>query len=288
MANMKSAIAIAFCSCLLSVFADDATCQLPGQTLQDRAQPYLAAAKAAGNDFVSVSSASGMPNLAPGSLATAFGSNLAPQTIGTAPYPTGLGGISLQVVDSTGAVRLPPLLYVSRTQINYAVPAATPVGTAIMNIAKGTGNIPSGTAQIQTVAPALFTANANGQGVVAATAYRTVIPTNIATPIPVYLCLDKPGSCESVPIALGVDTPVFVTFYATGLRGRSSDSAVSVTFGGQTTPAKSIASFDETAGLAGIDQVALGVSLALRGDREVDVVLAVDGKTSNTARINIQ
>jgi len=84
-----------------------------------------------------------------------------------------------------------------------------------------------------------------------------------------------------------VDTPVFVTFYATGLRGRSSDSAVSVTIGGQTIPAKSIASFDETNGLGGIDQVTVGLTLALRGAGEVDVVLTVDGKTSNTGRINI-
>lgn len=157
-----------------------------------------------------------------------------------------------------------------------------------MNIVNGTGTVPSGTAQIQAVAPALFTANANGQGVVAATAYRTVIPTTIATPVPVFQCGNAPGSCTSVPIALGVDTPVFVTFYATGLRGRSSDSAVNVTIGSQTIPAKSIASIDETSALAGIDQVTVGITLALRDAGEVDVVLTVEGKTSNTGRINIK
>ncbi|MGI8741376.1 MAG: hypothetical protein ACR2NN_02170 [Bryobacteraceae bacterium] len=177
---MKFSIAVLLFGSLLPVFAGDSPCQAPGQTLQDRAQPYLAAARAAGSDFVSVSSASGMPNLAPGSLATAFGTNLAPRTeIGTAPYQTSLGGISFQVVDSAGSVRLAPLLYVSPTQINYLVPAATPAGTATMNIVNGTGTVPSSTAQVQSVAPALFTANANGQGVVAATAYRTVIPSNI-------------------------------------------------------------------------------------------------------------
>lgn len=285
---MKSTLTVIFCTLVLRVFAADPPCPAPGQTLQDRAQPYLAAARAAGSDFVSVSSASGMPNLAPGSLATAFGTSLAPRTeTGTAPYPTSLGGISLQVVDSTGAARIAALLYLSPTQINYLVPAATAAGAATMNIVNGTGNVPTSVAQIQTVAPGLFTANANGQGVVAATAYRTVIPSNIASPLPVYVCLDKPRSCNSVPIALGVDTPVFVTFYATGLRGRSSASAVTVTIGGQTLPAKSIASFDDTDALAGIDQLTVGITLALRSAGEVDVVLAVDGKTSNTGRINI-
>jgi Uncharacterized protein conserved in bacteria (DUF2252) len=126
--TMRFAIAVLLCGSIVPLFAADSMCQAPGQTLQDRAQSYLAAALAAGSDFVSVSSASGMPNLAPGSLATAFGNNLAPRTeTGTAPYPTSLGGISFQVVDSTGAVRLAPMLYVSPTQINYLVPAATPV-----------------------------------------------------------------------------------------------------------------------------------------------------------------
>jgi len=259
------------------------------QTLEQRAQPYLDSARAAGDAFVSVSSASGMPNLAADSLATAFGSNLAPRTeTGTAPYPTSLGGIGLQVVDSTGASRAAQLIYVSPTQINYLVPAGTAPGTATMNIINGTGNVPSSTAQIQTVAPALFTANENGQGVVAATAIRTIAPSTVGGPVRVYQCLDAPGSCVSVPIDLGVDTPIFVTFYASGLRGRSSDSAVTVTIGNQVLPVRSIVTQDDSTALAGVDLVTVGLTLALRGSGEVDVVLSVDGKTSDTGRINIR
>jgi len=259
------------------------------QTLEQRAQPYLDSARAAGDAFVSVSSASGMPNLAADSLATAFGSNLAPRTeTGTAPYPTSLGGIGLQVVDSTGASRAAQLIYVSPTQINYLVPAGTAPGTATMNIINGTGNVPSSTAQIQTVAPALFTANENGQGVVAATAIRTIAPSTVGGPVRVYQCLDAPGSCVSVPIDLGVDTPIFVTFFTSGLRGRSSDSAVTVTIGNQVLTVRSIAPQDDSTALAGVDLVTVGLTLALRGSGEVDVVISVDGKTSNTGRINIR
>src|SRR6202030_3855928 len=113
-----------------------------------------------------------------------------------------------------------------------------------MNIINGTGNLPSSTAQIQTVAPALFTANENGQGVVAATAIRTIAPSTVGGPVQVYQCGNTPGSCVSVPIELGVDTPIFVTFYTSGLRGRSSDSAVTVTIGSQVLPARSIVQQD--------------------------------------------
>jgi uncharacterized protein (TIGR03437 family) len=253
--------------------------------LRERAKPYLESALDAGQSFVVVSAASAMPNVSPDSLAAILGQELASQTVnGTVPYATTLGGISLQLVDSAGAVRVAQLLYVSPTQINFLVPPGTAAGTATVNILNGSLNPVTGTAQIQTVAPALFTANENGQGVVSATAYRTVIPTTLAVPIPVFQCLDAPGSCRSVPISLGVDTPVFVTVVATGLRGRSSDSAVHLTIGGQPV---TIQTLDDGGSALGIDQLFFPLPLSLRGSGEVDIVITVDGTTSNTARINI-
>lgn len=257
--------------------------------LKQRVQPYLDSARAAGSAFVSISAASGMPNLSPDSLATAIGSNLAARTeVGTAPYPTTLGGISLQVVDSAGAIRLAPLLYVSPQQVNYLIPASTLPGSATMNIVDSSGNSLSSTAQIQTVAPGLFTANEDGMGVVAATAYHTIAPGTRQFPVQVYQCLDRPGTCKSVPIDLGIDTPTFVDLFMTGLRGRSNDSAVTLTIGSQTVAIDSITDDDDAGAAAGIDEVLVGLPLSLRGSGEVNVVISVDGKTSNTARINIQ
>jgi uncharacterized protein (TIGR03437 family) len=279
-------IATAFCS--LPVTAATQSPQVRTPALLERVKPYLDSARAAGNGFVSVSAASLMPNLAPDSLATALGDNLAPRTeAGTAPYPTSLGGISLTVVDSTGTTRIAQLLYVSPNQINYLVPAGTATGTSTMNIVDGAGNVQSSTSQIQAVAPGLFTANEDGQGVVAATGYR-LVDLQIQAPVRVYQCLDAPGSCRSVPIDTGLDAPVFVTFYATGLRGRSSDSALSVTIGAQSIPVRSISSLDDSDTLAGIDQVLVGLPLSLRGSGEVNVMISVDGTTSNNGAINIQ
>jgi uncharacterized protein (TIGR03437 family) len=257
-------------------------------TLRDRAKPYLESALDAGQSFAIVSAASAMPNISQDSLAAVLGQNLSSQTAtGTAPYPTSLGGISLQVVDSAGAVRVATLLYVSPEQINFLVPPGTAAGTATININNGTDNPLTGTAQIQAVAPALFTANENGQGVVSATAYRTVLPTTLAVPIAVYQCLDAPGSCQSVPIGLGVDTPVFVTVNATGLRGRSGDAAVHLTIAGQQVTIQTINALDDGGANAGIDQLFFPVPLSLRSSGEVDMIVTVDGTTSNTARINI-
>jgi uncharacterized protein (TIGR03437 family) len=254
----------------------------------ERVKPYLDSARAAGNGFVSVSSASLMPNLAPESLATALGDNLSSRTeIGTAPYPTALGGVSLTVVDSAGTQRRAQLLYVSPSQINYLVPAGTTAGTATMKIADSTGAGQSSTSQIQAVAPGLFTANEDGKGVVAATAYR-LVDLQIPGPVRVYQCLDAPGSCVSVPIDTGLDAPVFLTLYMTGLRGRLSDSALTVTIGGQSIPVRSISSLDDSDPLAGIDQVLVGLPLSLRGSGESNLVISVDGTTSNAGTINIQ
>ena len=274
--------------CSLTATAAGPAPQVRRPALLERAKPYLDAARAAGNAFVSVSAASLIPNLAPDSLGSALGDNLAPRTeIGTAPYPTSLGGISLTVVDSTGVTRVAQLLYVSPNQINYVVPAGTATGNATMNILDGAGNFQSSTSQIQAVAPGLFTANEDGKGVVAATAYR-LVDLQIQGPVRVYQCLDAPGSCVSVPMDTGLDAPVFVTFYTTGLRGRSSDSALNVTIGGQSIPVRSISSLDDSGPSAGIDQVLVVLPLSLRGSGEVDVLISVDGTTSNNGTINTQ
>ncbi len=266
-----------------------ATLPMRAQTMREQVQPYVVQSLAEGNAFVAVSAASGRPEVAPGSLATLFGASLATQTVaGQAPYPTSLGGISLQIVDSAGTPEAAQLLYVSPDQINFVVPPAAAIGVAAIHIVNGTGMAPSGSMQVQNAAPGLFTANGNGMGVVAATAYRTLIPTSITSPVMVFQCGAQPGSCVSVPIDPGIDTPVTVTLYATGLRNRSSDSAVMLTIGSTSIPIRSISSPDDSSALAGIDLMTFPVLLNLRGSGEVDVVLTVDGVESNHGRINIQ
>jgi len=79
-----------------------------------------------------------------------------------------------------------------------------------------------------------------------------------------------------------------VTLNATGLRGRSSDSAVRLTIAGQQIRIQAINALDDDSSRAGIDQIFFPVPLTLRGAGEVDLSIGVDTATSNTARINIQ
>ena len=85
-----------------------------------------------------------------------------------------------------------------------------------------------------------------------------------------------------MPIQLGVDTPIFVSFYGTGIRNGSN---ISVSIKGVNLP---IQFAGPAPGFTGLDQINVPLDLSLRGAGESDVVLTVDGQTANTVTINVQ
>jgi uncharacterized protein (TIGR03437 family) len=234
-----------------------------------------------------VSAASGYALVAPESLASIFGENLSAQTfsVDSTTWPTSLGGVSVTVQDSAGTSRLAPIAYVSTHQINFLIPAGTKVGNASLNAQTPTGPVNAGSVTVANVAPSLFSANGNGTGVAAAAAVRVVLATNIQSPVLVYQCSSAVPGCQPVPIALGIDTPIYVSFFGTGIRGASSTANVTVTIGGVSAPV-SYAGPQGT--FPGLDQVNVALPLALRGAGQVDVVLTVDGVASNTVQLAIQ
>jgi uncharacterized protein (TIGR03437 family) len=85
-----------------------------------------------------------------------------------------------------------------------------------------------------------------------------------------------------LPIALGVDTPIYVSLFGTGIRNASS---VTVKIGNtdvQPTYAGPQGQYP------GLDQVNFPLSLNLRGSGLVNVTVAVDGAASNVVQLNIQ
>ena len=80
--------------------------------------------------------ASYAPRVAPGELATIFGTNLADSTAqaGGFPLPKSLAGATVYV--NSASV---PLLYVSETQINFQVPSSLAAGTASMYVSRDGG-----------------------------------------------------------------------------------------------------------------------------------------------------
>lgn len=225
------------------------------------------------------SAASGAAPLAPEEIASVFGLNLpVGAESSTQPPPVSLGGVSITVRDGAGVSRPAPVLYVSQAQVNFLVPAGTAPGIASVAIHSPGGADAVISVEIAEVAPALFTADGSGKGVVSATAVQ--ITAGSQTAVPVSSCAD--AICSAVPIALGAESPVVLTLWGTGIRHGSS---VSCTIGGVDAPVLYAGAQGE---FAGLDQVNVALPPALRGIGETDLILTVDGRPSNAVRIFIQ
>lgn len=232
-----------------------------------------------------VSAATGSTSVAAESIASFYGSNLASGAFGASstPLPTTLGGTSIKVTDSAGVTRPAPLFYASPAQINFQVPAGTALGQAKFTVVDSSNFVVgSSTANVQNVAPGLFTADASGKGVAAALVIHVGVNPQ-PTLAPIFQCSN--GTCASVPINLGVDTPTYLSLYGTGIRNRSSLGNVSVTINGTGVP---VLFAGPQGSYAGLDQVNVAVTLSLRGSGETDLILTVDGQAANTVRVNIQ
>jgi len=98
--------------------------------------------------------ASGMPFLAPGSLISIYGVNLASGTgsAGGVPLPTLLNGTSVTI---NGVVA--PLIFASPLQINAQLPFETKVGTATLIVQSGTVKSAPATFAVAAAAPGIFT-----------------------------------------------------------------------------------------------------------------------------------
>jgi uncharacterized protein (TIGR03437 family) len=228
------------------------------------------------------SSASGARLLAPESLATVYGTFTVPaQSAGVQPPPESLNGVTVTVKDLAGYLRPAAIYYVSPTQINFEVPPYTFQSTASVTIHGSGATDTILSAEIRNAAPALFAADGSGKGPAAATAIRVL--DTLQSPLPVFSCTG--GSCRAEPIQLGIDTPIYLTLYGTGVRNRSSLSAVTCKIGGISVPV-------EYAGpqlqYAGLDQVNVALTLDLRNLGEADLIVTVDGQASNAVRVNVQ
>jgi len=231
------------------------------------------------------SAAAPNPAVAPDSIASIYGSNLATTTqkANMQPPPLSLGGVTLTVTDSAGASRVAPLMYVSPSQINFVVPQGTSAGTATFAISNADSTKLAATGTVEAVAPTLFSMSGDGRGVAAATAIRVQASNSqLQSPIPVFQC--SASGCASAPIELGVDTPVYLSLYGTGIRNRSSLSNVKVTVNGISVPIQYAGPQPD---FEGLDQLNLALPLALRGSGEVNIVLTVDGQTANVVTINV-
>lgn len=225
--------------------------------------------------------------LAGDSIATAFGNRLATksQAATSLPLPTSLTGASLIVKDSLGTERAAPLFFVSPTQVNFLVPAGSAKGLATIVATNSDGTLSVTNIEIATVAPSLFSAAATGQGPAVAIVQR--VKANGATSYEATSRFDANlGKLVPIPIDLSQSTDqVYLLLYATGVRNRSSLSAVSAKLGGTDAQVYYAGATQE---FVGLDQINIRLPQSLVGRGTINIALTVDGQTANTVTITIK
>lgn len=235
---------------------------------------------------VSAASFSGN-EIASESITAAFGANLATQVqAATAqPLPTELAGTKVMVKDSAGVERLAPLFFVAPQQINYQLPPGTANGLAVVTVTSGDNKISGGLVTVARVAPGVFTANATGQGVAAATILRVKADgAQVFEPVARFDAAQN--RLVAIPVELGPETEqVFLLLFGAGFRFRAALSAVSATIGGVNAQ---VLYAEGAPGFVGLDQANIRVPRSLAGRGEVEVVLTVDGKVANAVKLNVK
>jgi uncharacterized protein (TIGR03437 family) len=226
-------------------------------------------------------------SIASESIVAVFGANFAATTLAatSSPLPTRLAGASAIVKDSAGTQRVVSLFFVSPDQINCLIPSNLANGGATIAVTRGDGFISFGTIQIAAVAPGLFSANSNGQGVASALALRVKDDgSQIYEPIAQFDAAQN--KFVSRPIDLGPQSDqVFLVLFGTGMRFRSALTAASASIGGVGAPVLYVGQQGE---FIGLDQVNIPIPRSLIGRGEVDVALTIDTQQANTVKVNIK
>ena len=201
------------------------------------------------------------------------------------PLPTELDGISITVIDSTLTEHLAGLIVVTPLQINWVMPPQVAEGPARVTVTTQDGRVFSGVVAIGAIAPALFSANADGMGVAAASILRIQTDGSQSTELIFDPNVNPPGRI-GVPIDLGPETDqVFLVLFGTGIRGRGKKSAVSVTIGGEPVEVQFSGAQGE---FVGLDQVNVGpLPRSLIGRGELDIALTVDDKQADIVTVTI-
>jgi uncharacterized protein (TIGR03437 family) len=240
--------------------------------------------ESAPNAFVNAANPAGGNALAPRSIASLYGSNLAAQ-IAVAdlapPLPFTLAGVTMTIANN--AV---PLFFVSPSQVNFQVPFVGVTGQSLVSLTLAQGaSSTTIVVPLKPFAPALFTTNAQGTGQASALIAGTA---SVAAPTGTF-----PGSR---PAKIGE----FISIYATGLGdvtnrpGLGAASPSSPLARTIATPVVTIGGVPATVsfsglapGFVGLYQINAQIPAATLTGPDIPIVLTVGGVTSNTAAIAV-
>jgi uncharacterized protein (TIGR03437 family) len=219
-----------------------------------------------------VSAASFTATMSPDSLGTIFSldmtDNLSTARLGAdGQFPQELGGLRVEI-----GGRAVPLIFTSPNQINFWIPPDIPVGSAEIRVVNKTKNtVRTGTAEISTIAPALFTIdclNATAGAALNAVTF-SLEPFTIRT--------NENG---------GTDKRTRLSIFGTGVRLAKQKAVFLVDTTGRRYPLAV-----EYAGPAplffGLDQINVVLAPEFDGAGVVSVVTVADGVESNAVTVNI-
>lgn len=237
-----------------------------------------------------VSAASFAPGaLAGETIAALFaqgGLSLATVAATTTPLPTELSGVKVRVKDAANVERDARLFFVSPQQINFLTPQGSSNGAATITVLRDGNPVGTGTLNIEAVAPGLFTANANGQGVAAAVLLR-VKADGSQTIESITRFNSNTNRVEAIPLDFGPETDrLFLILFGTGFRSHSGLSNVNCIIGGTSAPVDFAGAQGD---LAGLDQANIQLPRSLAGrNATLDLAFRVDGKAANTVQIAVK
>jgi len=241
-------------------------------------QPAAATVISAGGIVNAASYAAEMP-LAPGSIATAYGSFVlaAPAAAAASPLPTSLAGLSMQFSNGTQA----PLFFADLAQVNFQVPwelagqSQTSLAAALYG-QSGAGQLLS----LAPFSPGIFSINSQGtgQGAILNPSYALVNSSNPATAgstvVQIYCTGLGPVSNQPATGSPAAGSPLSMTA-----------TPPAVTIGG----APATVSFSGLApGFVGGYQVNALVPAGSSKGPAVPVTISIGGLTSNTVTIAVQ
>ena len=253
---------------------------MTGDGTEEPGQPMTAPAPTA-----VLNAASFTPGAAPGSLQSLFGERLALETAAASelPLPEALGGVRIEIIDSTEAAHAVQLLYVSPGQINFLTPSEATPGAVVLRLTREGEEPVESALTISVAAPGLFSANGTGEGIGAITALRVAADGSRSTPT-VFRFEAGGGRVVGVPLDLGDEGDrVFLTLFGTGIRGAGGATGVQTMIGDREVP---VLFAGAQSGFAGLDQVNIGpLPRSLAGAGEINVVVTAAGTTSNIVTI---
>ena len=215
--------------------------------------------------FSVVSAASYQPTIAPDSIASIFGTNLARSTATAAldangQLPTELAATRVEVNGQTAA-----LFYVSPSQINFVVPAGIASGaTTTVLRSTDTNATRSATVQIAPTAPAIFSSDASGGGPGA------ILNAVTFAPAPFLVQTAENGADPRTRLAV----------YGTGFR-HAADPTARATDGKGNRYDVAVEFAGGAPGFFGLDQLNFVVPAGLDGAGAVSLQISTEDGASN-------